>query len=123
MFYQVHKDDAEIYDKCSRERREIEDQVKCLLWDSFELYGPPTLEEYRDPTGKFELDYLEDYEKIYNIEKSLRVITVSMPTPIDLHNYYTYYRGRRWGEAKGCKTISMQTKGLNNMRKILDNKK
>lgn len=120
FFYLVHKDDATVYDQCSKDRRDVEDQINCLISDKLDNFiGPYTAYECRDPGEEFYKYYEEDYKRIASIEKTLRIVTLFMPIPIDLCNYYTYYRGIRWGEAKGCKASKMQDKRSQDIMQLL----
>lgn len=121
MFYLVHKDDALTYDSLQKQRLLINKEMKALL----EREGipedcncQPGIHE-RDPLDHFMPRFIHKFEQIHSIEKSLKIIKAFDPKPKDTENYYVYYRGMRWGEAKGSEATNMQDSAIIRMKKIL----
>lgn len=108
--YLVHKKDADLYDKIEKARRKL--WMECCEFMEKALAGL----EGREYCEK-EVELRKPYDERWAaIEKDLGgpVPTISMfdPQPADLENYFTYFIGHRWGEAKGDEMCKIAQNGI-----------
>jgi len=118
--YLVHKEDAEAYDHCVRARQEIFLNAKKWL----KTANVVPLDRRDDPAQPFydQPEIMSKFEKIYNDEKKLRIITAFQTQPKDLQNYFTYYRGMRWDDADECEMMGTALNGIKACKEIMRNK-
>lgn len=116
--YLVHKDDAEGYDAINVEMGKLREAYKVFecelmvqgLWGNrisrlFDKIADRLCEKKYD---QLKLKYGDP-----------RVISAFEKYPKDLKNYFTYYRGRRWGEAAGCEMTKIAQEGIEKCHKAL----
>lgn len=121
--YLVHKEDADKYDDLMKENgelfleyRKLSDDLKIKCGEG-KITNDELNEELSLYLKRYGLDKkTEEQDKKYN---KLRIINIFSEQPKDLENYYTYFTGHRWGEAKNCRMMDIAHKGLKASRKAL----
>lgn len=112
--YLVHKEDADLYD--------ANEKIMEPLREELRAFERTLTEEDYGPTGKYE-DFRKSldikFKAVYDSLKMPRCIGAFEPQPADLENYYTYYRGHRWGEAKSCEMMDVAHKGIEACKKAI----
>jgi hypothetical protein len=58
-------------------------------------------------------------DQISELRKSVKSISAFSEQPTDLQNYYTYYRGQKWGPASDCEMMKVAITGIEGCKKVL----
>ncbi len=119
--YLVHKDDADDYDAREEETAPIRGDYRAKDEEiTRSLFSRAhTKEQGQKAYQELYDEFIPLFDAINKKYKAIRIVSAFDTQPKNMTNYYTYYRGMRWGDSAGCEMMSIAKTGIDNCKKAL----